>query len=156
MRRECASHASPVSLKATVIVCEVHYEHCYPETYSSTCACSASLARQLFANAVDEQFEGDVIDKARLLEWMQSESGSVATPHAQRSYAYVKLVTDAPAWPAFDAVIRTIESTIGTPVQTAVKRVDEQEFARLNAQNLMFCEDAARRIKRALDAMPLS
>ena len=151
---EVGYQAYPVSLTGTVISGEVHYELGYTVPYSSTCPCSASLARQLFANAVDEQFEGDVIDKARLLEWMQSESGSVATPHAQRSYAYVKLVTDAPAWPAFDAVIRTIESTIGTPVQTAVKRVDEQEFARLNAQNLMFCEDAARRIKRALEAMP--
>jgi GTP cyclohydrolase I len=151
---EVGYQAYPVSLTGTVISGEFHYELGYTVPYSSTCPCSASLARQLFANAVDEQFEGDVIDKARLLEWMQSESGSVATPHAQRSYAYVKLVTDAPAWPAFDAVIRTIESTIGTPVQTAVKRVDEQEFARLNAQNLMFCEDAARRIKRALEAMP--
>jgi GTP cyclohydrolase IB len=39
-------------------------------------------------------------------------------------------------------------------VQTAVKRVDEQEFAKLNGQNLMFCEDSARRLKRALDGQP--
>jgi glyoxylate/hydroxypyruvate reductase A len=32
-------------------------------------------------------------------------------------------------------------------VQTAVKREDEQEFARLNAQHPMYCEDAARRLK---------
>ena len=38
-----------------------------------------------------------------------------------------------------------------TPVQTAVKREDEQAFARLNGQNLMFCEDAARRMQKALD-----
>jgi len=31
-------------------------------------------------------------------------------------------------------------------VQTAVKREDEQAFARANADNLMFCEDAARRV----------
>ena len=36
---------------------------------------------------------------------------------------------------------------IKTPVQTVVKREDEQEFARLNGQNLMFCEDACRVIK---------
>ena len=35
---------------------------------------------------------------------------------------------------------------MGTPVQTAVKQEDEAEFARLNARNLMFCEDAARRV----------
>jgi GTP cyclohydrolase I len=35
-------------------------------------------------------------------------------------------------------------------VQTAVKREDEQAFAELNAANLMFCEDAARRVAAAL------
>ena len=38
-------------------------------------------------------------------------------------------------------------------MQTAVKRVDEQEFARLNATNLMFCEDAAKRFKNALERL---
>ena len=32
-----------------------------------------------------------------------------------------------------------------------MKREDEQEFALRNGQNLMFCEDAARRVKEALD-----
>ena len=36
-------------------------------------------------------------------------------------------------------------------MQTAVKREDEQAFARLNAANLMFCEDAARRVHNALN-----
>jgi GTP cyclohydrolase I len=35
-------------------------------------------------------------------------------------------------------------------VQTAVKRADEQAFALANGQNLMFCEDAARRLHLAL------
>jgi len=35
-----------------------------------------------------------------------------------------------------------------------VKRVDEQAFAKLNGANLMFCEDAARRMQLALDADP--
>ncbi len=35
-------------------------------------------------------------------------------------------------------------------MQTAVKRADEQAFAALNGQNLMFVEDAARRIEAAL------
>ena len=38
-------------------------------------------------------------------------------------------------------------------MQAAVKRADEQEFARLNGQNLMFCEDAARRLKHALNQL---
>ncbi|WP_205192559.1 GTP cyclohydrolase, FolE2/MptA family, partial [Burkholderia sp. LMG 13014] len=40
---------------------------------------------------------------------------------------------------------------LGTPVQTAVKRADEQAFAVLNGENLMFVEDAARRVQAALD-----
>ena len=52
------------------------------------------------------------------------------------------------------ALIDSIEGALKTPVQTAVKRVDEQEFAKLNGQNLMFCEDSARRLKRALDGQP--
>lgn len=151
---EIGYQAYPVSVTGTAVNGEITYELGFTVPYSSTCPCSASLARQLYANAVDEQFEGEVIDKASLLQWMQSASGSIATPHAQRSYAYVKLVTEAESWPSFDTVIRNIENVIGTPVQTAVKRVDEQEFAKLNAQNLMFCEDAARRIKQALEAMP--
>jgi GTP cyclohydrolase I len=52
-------------------------------------------------------------------------------------------------------LIRLIDQTeqaLGTPVQTAVKREDEQAFALANGSNLMFCEDAARRIQKALDA----
>ena len=35
-------------------------------------------------------------------------------------------------------------------MQTAVKREDEQEFALRNGQNLMFCEDAGRKLQSAL------
>ena len=44
-----------------------------------------------------------------------------------------------------------IEDSLQTPVQAAVKREDEQEFARLNGQNLMFCEDAARRLQYSMN-----
>ena len=50
--------------------------------------------------------------------------------------------------------IDLVEEALGTPVQAAVKREDEQEFARINAENLMFCEDAGRKIKRALEERP--
>lgn len=122
--------------------------------YSSTCPCSASLARQLLANAIDEQFQGQEVDKASLLSWIQSEEGSVATPHAQRSFALIRLVTKGAPWPLFPALIREFEGVLGTPVQTAVKRIDEQAFSTLNAKNLMFCEDTARRLKEKLEAMP--
>jgi GTP cyclohydrolase I len=48
-------------------------------------------------------------------------------------------------------LVNVIENALQTPVQTAVKREDEQEFARLNGHNLMFVEDAARRVKNALN-----
>ena len=41
-------------------------------------------------------------------------------------------------------------AALGTTLQTAVKRADEQAFALANGQNLMFCEDAARRLHAAL------
>lgn len=47
-------------------------------------------------------------------------------------------------------LIDRIEHALGTPLQTLVKRRDEQAFALANGQNLMFCEDAARRLYRTL------
>lgn len=120
--------------------------------YSSTCPCSAALARQL----IQEQFEADFaagkpLDREAVLAWLGTEQGIRATPHSQRSHAEVKLrlVPSFQDFPIIEVIDR-IESALKTPVQTAVKRVDEQAFALLNGQNLMFCEDAARRIKSAL------
>ena len=121
--------------------------------YSSTCPCSASLARQLYADAINEKFSSSAIEKADLLAWIQSPAGSIATPHSQRSYAYIRLSLGNNEWPDFSSFIFQLEDIIGTPVQTAVKRIDEQAFAKLNAENLMFCEDAARKIKVALEVM---
>ncbi|TCK08242.1 GTP cyclohydrolase FolE2 [Marinobacterium mangrovicola] len=119
--------------------------------YSSTCPCSASLSRQLLVEALDSDFA----DRARMTleevrEWLLT-NGSLATPHSQRSWAKLKLALkeDAPAF-EIESLIAAVEGALGTPVQTAVKREDEQAFARLNGSNLMFCEDAARRISQAL------
>jgi GTP cyclohydrolase I len=121
--------------------------------YSSTCPASAALARQL----IQERFAADfasreMIARDEVLAWLDSEHGIVATPHSQRSTADVR-VTLAHGFdlPIID-VIDLIENALATPVQTAVKREDEQAFALANGQNLMFCEDAARRMQRALDA----
>ena len=123
--------------------------------YSSTCPCSAALSRQLMAQALDEQFSGETVDKAELLQWVQSEKGSVATPHSQRSYAYIKMQLSNGMLPNIADLVRQFEHALGTPVQTAVKREDEQAFAKLNAENLMFCEDAARKLKASLEAMAI-
>jgi GTP cyclohydrolase I len=122
--------------------------------YSSTCPCSAALARQL----IQEQFGKDFspennLDYQQVLSWLGSEQGIMATPHSQRSIAEVKvkLSNDFVQFPLIE-LIDTIENALKTPVQAAVKREDEQAFARLNGQNLMFCEDAARRLQSALNA----
>ena len=121
-------------------------------TYSSTCPASAALSRQLNRRSFEEDFADTVPSHRAVGEWLESARGMAATPHSQRSTASitVRLV------PGFDLpvaeLIDAVEDALATPVQTAVKREDEQAFARLNAENLMFCEDAARRIRVALDA----
>lgn len=121
--------------------------------YSSTCPCSAALARQLIQERFREDFATDApLDPAAVLAWLGSEQGISATPHSQRSIAEVRtrLVPSFQSFPIVDLIDR-LEGALKTPVQTAVKRVDEQAFARLNGQNLMFCEDAARRLQGALN-----
>ena len=121
--------------------------------YSSTCPCSAALSRQLVQAEFLAQYTGkDVLSVDEMHAWLGKESSIVATPHAQRSYAVLEVeVADPANAPSFTELIDLAESALRTPVQAAVKREDEQEFARLNGQNLMFCEDAGRRLKDALD-----
>ncbi|MDN6855123.1 GTP cyclohydrolase FolE2 [Pseudomonas sp. CAN2814] len=119
--------------------------------YSSTCPCSAALARQLIQERFDSDFAGRPLKASEVRAWLGSPQGIVATPHSQRSEAQLRLQLD-PATDAFafDELIDQAEAALGTAVQTAVKRADEQAFALANGQNLMFCEDAARRLHRAL------
>lgn len=120
--------------------------------YSSTCPCSASLSRQLIAEAMQQSFQDrSSLSVAEVRDWLQHQGGSWATPHSQRSFAKVRVrLAGIDTFP-LERLIGIVEGALQTPVQTAVKREDEQAFARLNGQNLMFCEDAARRIKAALD-----
>lgn len=137
----------PISVTAIKTEDQIEVELDLTISYSSTCPCSASLSRQLLSTEIEKQFDGNQISKAELTQWIASEQGSVATPHSQRSYVYIKITMAANQWPNIETLITEVEETLSTPVQTAVKRSDEQEFARLNAKNLMFCEDAARRLK---------
>jgi GTP cyclohydrolase I len=124
-------------------------------TYSSTCPCSAALARQLLQQQFLETFgEHRWLSVSQVMHWLGSQ-GTLATPHSQRSHAHVAIALSEHCgeFPIVD-LIDCVESAVATPVQAAVKRDDEQEFARLNGENLMFCEDSARRIRAALEAMP--
>jgi GTP cyclohydrolase I len=130
--------------------------HCQYEariTYSSTCPCSAALARQLIQDKFQADFGADgSVDLATIHAWLGKAESICATPHSQRSYADVTVVL-ADGVQRFDhaELIDLVEESLQTPVQAAVKRADEQEFARLNGSNPMFCEDAGRRLKHALN-----
>lgn len=149
LSNEVGFQTYPIEVNGELV--DGHYDYALKITvpYSSTCPCSAALSRQLLAKAIDKDFTAPRIDKQALLSWAQTTS--VATPHSQRSYAYLELSLSNHAWPALPPLIMQIENTLGTPVQTMVKRSDEQEFARLNADNLMFCEDSARKLKAMLE-----
>ncbi len=143
----------PVTLKGTLIDGQVQLELGVQVAYSSTCPCSAALARQLIQRAFSERFaSGAELTLETVSAWLGTEEGIVATPHSQRSYAKVKtrLADDARDLP-IRSLIKRVENALGTPVQSAVKREDEQEFALRNGQNLMFCEDAGRRLQMALN-----
>ncbi|MFV8258045.1 GTP cyclohydrolase FolE2 [Bdellovibrio bacteriovorus] len=120
-------------------------------TYSSTCPASAALSRQLIQDGFKQNFSTDKpLDFDVVHSWLGTPQGIVATPHAQRSFARVKAEVGANY--NYGDLIDIVEEALQTAVQGAVKREDEQEFALRNGQNLMFCEDAARRVKEALDA----
>ncbi len=119
-------------------------------TYSSTCPASAALSRQLIQDNFKQQFTHDSVDFDVIHSWLGTTQGIVATPHAQRSFARVKVEVKDNYF--YGDLIDLVEEALQTAVQGAVKREDEQEFALRNGQNLMFCEDAARRVKEALDA----
>jgi GTP cyclohydrolase I len=143
----------PVTIKGTLLDGEITLEISVNVQYSSTCPCSAALARQLIQNQFEEDFgssgEAKISD---VHDWLGTEQGIVATPHSQRSDAriLVRLRDGLVDFPITD-LIDEVENTLKTPVQTAVKREDEQEFARLNGQNLMFIEDSGRKLKDQLN-----
>lgn len=146
----------PVTIEATLADGHLRVALSLWVEYSSTCPASAALSRQLNAERFAEDFAAvRALSSDVVSAWLASERGLAATPHAQRSRAQVRVVLR----PAFDelpvvAMVDVLEAALGTPVQTAVKRKDEQAFAQLNAANLMFCEDAARRIAAALSLDP--
>ena len=143
----------PVSVRGAVVDGEMRLELTLGVWYSSTCPASAALARQLIQQRFERDFgDGGQASAADVKAWLGTEDAIAGTPHAQRSIARlrVRLADGLQTFPV-TALVDAVERVLATPVQTAVKREDEQEFARLNAANLMFCEDAGRRLKAMLD-----
>lgn len=102
--------------------------------YSSTCPQSEGLSMQIL------KAQEGVFDRLP------------ATPHAQRSRAVVQVQVQQLESNLIEKLILEVEQALGTPVQTTVKKEDEMHFAQLNAANLMFCEDAVRKISKILQA----
>jgi GTP cyclohydrolase I len=145
----------PVGIFARLARGVFHVELTFDVSYSSTCPCSAALARQLIQEQFITDFANKPLDHTDVLTWLGTSQGIVATPHSQRSSAQLTVQLDAHVdeLPLIQ-LIDHVEAALGTAVQTAVKRADEQAFALANGQNLMFCEDAARRLHLALSRVP--
>ncbi|CAD5107121.1 GTP cyclohydrolase FolE2 [Zestomonas carbonaria] len=147
--------AYPLQIDAGLDARGFHVELRVEIGYSSTCPCSAALARQLIQQRFADDFSARPPDHEAVLAWLGSDQGIVATPHSQRSTAQVRvrLHEDCACIP-LKGLVDPLEQALGTALQTAVKRADEQAFALANGQNPMFCEDAARRLHQALRRLP--
>ncbi len=96
--------------------------------YASYCPCSAELCTNLF------------------------ESNIQGYPHNQRSFADILIEGEgAPHYIWLEDIIEEVESKIMTLPYPVIKRVDEQEIARVAAENALFVEDAIRLISQSLD-----
>ncbi|PPU74204.1 MULTISPECIES: GTP cyclohydrolase FolE2 [Xanthomonas] len=140
LEAQCSAGHSRIQLQVEVL-------------YASTCPCSAALSRQLLSEAFLQQHAGRAaVPPEAVAQWLQVH-GSYATPHSQRSIAQVRVDLEA-STPQLDvgALVALCERALATPVQAAVRRIDEQAFARLNGANLMYVEDAARRLRQVLVA----
>lgn len=145
----------PLQVRAQLDEQGFHVELQVQIAYSSTCPCSAALARQLIQEQFAADFAEQPLQAEAVRQWLGSSQGILATPHSQRSQAQVAVQLEMPQdeLPA-RRLLEACEAALGTAVQTAVKRADEQAFALANGQNLMFCEDAARRLHGCLLDQP--
>jgi GTP cyclohydrolase IB len=138
------SRIYPILLKSVLQKNEMKMQLQFQILYSSTCPQSVKLSKE---------FLNQKYDSVSIQEWLKEGNQFPATPHAQRSLMTVKIQSSQFS-KSIDLIalrfIQLVEATLKTPVQTAVKKSDEMEFARLNGENPMFCEDAVRLVAEAL------
>lgn len=99
--------------------------------YASYCPCSAELCSHL------------------------NENEKSGYPHNQRSFADILIECGSEThyiW--LEDIIQSVEKILVTLPYPVIKRVDEQEIARVAAENPMFVEDSIRRISYILDNIP--
>lgn len=99
--------------------------------YASYCCCSASLCNHL------------------------KENGSNGHPHAQRSFCnlLVEVKPENIVW--LETLIDLVENAVSNKVFPILKRIDEQEVARIAYENTQFVEDSIRRICTELNNQEL-
>jgi len=95
--------------------------------YASYCPCSAELC-----NALD----GD------------------GFPHNQRSFAHILTEIDTDHYVWLEDIINAVENNIHTLIYPIIKRIDEQEIARVAAKNPLFVEDSIRIISDSINKLP--
>jgi len=100
--------------------------------YSSYCPCSAALSDDLVKGGLHYGF-----------------------PHAQRSFAQIILNMDLQdkkqIW--LEDIIDIVNNNIHTQPYPIIKRIDEQELARIASENPLFVEDAIRIISHHLEKL---
>ena len=95
--------------------------------YASYCPCSAELCSHLNINS------------------------SKGFPHNQRSFADILVEVEQNNYVWLEDIVEMVENRIKTIPYPIIKRIDEQEIARVAAENPMFVEDAIREISDALN-----
>ena len=98
--------------------------------YASYCPCSAELSKDLVISGKCKNY---------------------GFPHAQRSYADIVVKNDLDAkklW--LEDLIELVYDVIKTQPYPIIKRLDEQEIARIASENPLFVEDAIRLISNEL------
>jgi hypothetical protein len=98
--------------------------------YSSIFPCPAALTRQLIQQQLAADFGDQPLSYTAVRAWLGSTQDQPATAHSPRNRATLQVRLDAQtvALPLLKLIKRT-ERVLGTAVQTAVKRADEQLFA---------------------------
>jgi len=99
--------------------------------YASYCPCSAELCNHLLSNE------------------------NKGFPHNQRSYTNILIESHPDHYVWLEDIIETVETKIKTLPYPIIKRIDEQEIARVAADNPMFVEDSIRIISSALNCLPV-
>lgn len=100
----------------------IHFDY----VYSSACPCSTELS---LYNAYQE--------------------GVYCIPHSQRSIARVSIDFNGIVW--IEDILDMCKQAIPTETQVFVKRADEGNFAWLNGANVIFVEDAIRKLYNVFD-----